>query len=348
MITNRKSGQLFLTLTLVLLFGCKHTIFEAKEAGPSWQSMGFKDKFASRLVISEPYLYACAGPEGLWRLNLQKSDSDWVYVGLADSSLGRENSVGVEDVIISKNNSSWLLAIALPRECCGPGVFKSVDNGSSWAPAVEGLIVSGIQRNPHRLLKYPNFVLAAGGGVVFKTDDFGGRWRKISGDRYGLLEINVFTLNTRFNNVAWLGGETGFFDYYLAKSSDSGNTWYEFDLQKIVPSLSPVRSIVLDPSDSNRVYVGQDDQIIKTIDDGNTWQVILQEGTTAMLIDPRNPSHLWLAWGDQLKETHDSGTTWQSFSNAPPSALDVIEMVWDEKRQAIYIGTLNGIYRHRP
>jgi hypothetical protein len=348
----------FLPLLLLLAFACQHENVttppnSSEPPVPIWRSLGFEDKPAWRLVIAEPYLYVCAGPKGLWRLNLEASTSAWEYVGLADTSLGRQTVLGVEDVVIHRSNPDWLLAIFVPEHANDYGIYRSFDGGKTWVLAGKGMeyIFDGyvLYFYPDRLLQYPNYILAAGDGAVFRTEDFGNSWSRIYGGERGraLLDINVFKFHSRFNHIVWMGGEGGFFAPYLAKSTDSGATWELLEIWRLVDETG-VNSIVLSPDDANVVYVGMGKKIIKSVDGGKTWATIREPGSTAMLVDPRNSSHLWLAYGKQLSETWDAGSTWLPLSGDVPVTSGVLEMIWDEKRVVIYVGTLDGVYRYRP
>lgn len=337
---NRLRNLFWLGLSvLAFCVSCKHTVLGPRPSGPPWQSLGFKGEFASRLVIAEPYLYACAGPDGLWRLNLQRSDTNWVFLGLADP----KNALGVEDVVVSQNHPEWLLALVKGRS---PRVFRSLNDGESWSPS--GGEIEDFKLSPDRFLQFPEFVLAAGGGVVFKTQDFGASWSKIYGQEPGLLDIDTFVFHPQFPNVVWMGGRDSYGDPYLAKSSDSGHHWREIDLRSVVSQVGGVNTILFTPVDSNLVYVGLSGEIIKTTGCGNSWKVIDEQGATAMLVDPQDPSHLWLSLGIVWRESFDGGATWEPLAEPPPTEISALDMIWDDRRKVVYVGALDGVYRFRP
>ena len=96
-----------------------------------WKAIGFEDKLAIRLVLSEPYLYICAGSNGLWRLNIRDS-GNYQCLGLIDTSLGNYYNRGVQDVLIHPDNPDWLLVSFLPDKGKDHGVFSSIDVGNTW------------------------------------------------------------------------------------------------------------------------------------------------------------------------------------------------------------------------
>ncbi len=68
-------------LIIVIIFSC--FIFlglscDIISPGPHTriESLGFNDKFALYMIIEEPYLYVCAGSDGLWRMNIQTRERE--------------------------------------------------------------------------------------------------------------------------------------------------------------------------------------------------------------------------------------------------------------------------------
>jgi len=339
-----KSTLFFSLFALIFVLACKHEtnhILPPEQTGPTWKFLGLSGKEVVRLVIAEPYLYACARRDGLWRLDLQKSDTNWVYLGLADSSLNRQ-TLGVVDVVISQDNPNWLLAIVYIG-----GLFRSIDNGKTWVRVTNGLEINGKQVKPQRLLKYPDFVISSGSGVVFKSTDFGATWEVLHGNRPGILELEVLTKHPFFDHIIWQGGQTGYGTTYLSVSTDYGETWKEFLHLPCFFDFG-ISALALHPVDSLIVYASDGIMTAKTQDMGKTWYVVLSEGSNAMLVDPKDASHLLAATTGGLKQTFDAGLTWQDWSELPPEKIIVVDMTWDNKRGVIYLGLVDGVYRFIP
>lgn len=235
-------------------------------------------------------------------------------------------------------------------------IYRTFDGGQNWSPADSGLgyYYSG-QRYFNRLdrfFQYQNRILGGGMGIYY-TSNLGDIWQRYWGEGDGMgLEINSFVHN-KLGNELWIVGETGYFQEFLANSTDSGMTWEQIDLTKLIPHDNAVYSIAFDPSDADVVYVGMQGAIIKTTDGGDSWIVPLVtnpkgEFFRAILSDPRNPAHLWAAGGPDLIETWDAGTTWKPVESPIPETTKIFHMILDQKTQEIYLGTLNGVYRFKP
>jgi len=344
--------------TWMLMLGCTNCGLEP-EIDPTesdtcqWEYLGFKDKYAHRLVLAEPYLYVCACINGLWRKNIREVNSEWQYLGLADTTLEFSNA-GAQDVLIHPENPDWLLVAYKPGKGKEHCVYRSTDGGQNWAPADSGLEVYyngefvGISRI-ERFLFYPDYILGAGHGI-FVTYNFGEVWNKVStpegvGAHFVSLERHRLA-----QNVVWFGG-TGLLDNpVLASSSDGGFTWREYELHG-VSWLNSVWSIAFDPQDANIVYVGMNSIMIKTTDGGDSWVVPLvtppQGGAyRAILADPNDRNHLWAVFGSTLAQTFSADSSWQDIES-PVQDL-ILNMLYDDATQSIYIGTVNGIYHYKP
>jgi photosystem II stability/assembly factor-like uncharacterized protein len=334
--------NLFVVLVLpfsFLPFACKDKDGVTEPTEPPvavWQSLGFEDKTVWRLVHAEPYLYASAGEDGLWRKNLQYANSEWQFLGLG----GQISSI-VWDVAVSPDNPDWLLAATTV------GVFRSLDTGNSWAFARNGLEylydADTFYSRPVRFLQHPNYILGAGEGL-FRTDNFGDSWTKISISVPGGFPY-AFVMHPRFHNVMWMGGDTMIEEPFLQKSADAGVTWQTIELDSLVGLVSNVNAIACHPQDKDIVYVGYDDEIVKTTDGGQTWKKLFASGAWSLLVDPRNSDHVWSASLEIVPfETWDRGVTWLPMEGDTPLTRRVSEMTWDKIREVVYVGTVSGVF----
>lgn len=319
-----------------------------------WRFIGLQDNFALRLKIAEPYLYVCAGVYGLFRTDIYNPENNWEYLGLADTSLGFYINRGVQDVLTNSQNPDWLLVTFTPDLGTDPSTFKSQDGGTSWIPADSGLVITigGYLLHFHllRFLEYPGKIVAAGHGV-WHSENFGDFWQYYTID-FGIW-VNAFEKHPVYPNIVLLGGEGVGFDPWLFYSNDYGQNWTEINLLQVVPVDNAVYSIAFDCQDPNIFYIGMQGAIIKTSDGGQSWISPLITNPSgyffrAILTDPNNTNHLWAVAGTDFIETWNQGSAWQTINTPIPSTTVVLDMVWHQNTETIYIATLDGVYYLKP
>ncbi len=215
----------------------------------------------------------------------------------------------------------------------------------SIGPAVTSGRVVGFAVHPNDRSHY--YVAAASGGV-WKTTNAGTTWTPIF-DNEGSYSIGTVVLDPKNPHVVWVGtGENnsqrsvGYGDG-VYRSDDGGKTWKNMCLK----ASEHIGKIVIDPRDSNTVYVaaqgplwgpGGDRGLFKTTDGGKTWQNVLSisanTGVTDVVLDPRNPDvliaaayqrrrHVWtlINGGPEsaLYKSTDAGKTWTKLKTGLPT-----------------------------
>ncbi len=211
-------------------------------------------------------------------------------------------------------------------------------------PAVTSGRVVGLAVHPTDPAHY--YVAVACGGV-WKTVNAGTTWTSVF-DNEGSYSIGYVTLDPKNPNTVWVGtGENnsqrsvGYGDG-VYRSDDGGKSWRNVGLK----NSEHVGKILLDPRDSNTVYVaaqgplwapGGDRGLYKTTDGGQTWTKVLSvsenTGVTDVVLDPRNPDvllaasyqrrrHVWtLVNGgpeSALYKSTDAGKTWRKLKGGLP------------------------------
>jgi photosystem II stability/assembly factor-like uncharacterized protein len=190
------------------------------------------------------------------------------------------------------------------------------------------------------------YVAVASGGV-WKTTNAGITWAPLF-DSQGSYSIGTVTLDPNDPLVVWVGtGENnsqrsvGYGDG-VYRSNDGGATWKNVGL----PTSEHIGKIVVDPSDSNRVFVaaqgplwrsGGDRGLYRTVDGGVTWKRVLEisehTGVSDVVMDPRDPDvlyaaayqrrrHVWtlIDGGPEstIYKSTDGGETWRKVESGLP------------------------------
>ncbi|MCI0417207.1 glycosyl hydrolase [bacterium] len=213
-------------------------------------------------------------------------------------------------------------------------------------PAIASGRVSDFAVHPKTRSTY--YVAVASGGV-WKTTNNGTTWKPIF-DNEGSYSIGCITLDPKDPLTVWVGtGENnsqrsvGYGDG-VYKSTDGGGSWKNMGLK----DSEHIGEIVVDPRDSNTVYVaaqgplwkdGGDRGLYKTKDGGITWKKVLEisdkTGVNEVWLDPRNPDvmyasayqrrrHVWtlINGGPEsaIYKSVDAGSTWKKLESGLPKA----------------------------
>ncbi len=147
----------------------------------------------------------------------------------------------------------------------GVDVWETTDGAESWhalnspsATQIDAVAVSPSDRDT---------VYAKGLGV-YATHNGGTSWQTFTPDNLYYvtdLQVSPFDPLTVYASSSWFRGSGG---PYVMKSSDGGSSWT--DISGSLPDI-PVWSIRIDPTGPWRLYVGADDGVYATVNDGVSW-----------------------------------------------------------------------------
>ncbi len=185
------------------------------------------------------------------------------------------------------------------------------------------------------------------GGGVWKSSNGGASFAPVFDEH--AQSIGVVTVDPNDpDNTVWVGtGEIWTRNSVsigdgLYKSTDGGSNWKKMGFE----NSERISSIVVNPKNSNEVYVGvmgalwgdsEDRGVYKTTDGGTTWEKVLyvneKTGANEVMMDPTDPNTLYAAmwefrrtaWGfnsggpnSALYKSTDAGKTWNKIHNGFP------------------------------
>jgi photosystem II stability/assembly factor-like uncharacterized protein len=211
-------------------------------------------------------------------------------------------------------------------------------------PSVTSGRITDFAVNPKNPAEY--YVAVASGGV-WKTVNNGTTFKPVF-DREGSYSIGCVSLDPNNSAVVWVGsGENNSqrsvsFGDGVYKSTDGGVSWKNVGLK----DSEHIGNIVVDPRDSNTVYVaaqgplwraGGDRGLYKTTDGGESWELVLEidehTGVNEVHMDPRDPDVLIASsyqrrrrvWtlinggpGSGVHKSTDGGATWRKITSGLP------------------------------
>jgi len=261
-------------------------MYKSTDAGKTWTHLGLFDsqmiaqvevdaKNPDRLfvaVLGHPY-----GPNterGVFR----STDGGKSF----QKVLYKDENTGAADIVMAPNDPNTLYA-ALWEARQGPwengafagagtGLFKSTDGGNTWAQLTTGMptVAQGLGRmgiaispsNPNRL-----YITATAGSNsgVFRTDDAGKHWTRVTADNriygrgYDFAALTVDPKNPDIiysaNVVAW-------------KSTDGGKTWAA---HRGAPGGDDYQRYWINPNDPNVQLLVSDQGAVVTVNGGESW-----------------------------------------------------------------------------
>jgi len=305
-------------------------MYKSTDAGATWTHIGLEDTEYISSVIVDPrnpdivvvgalgHLILGASAEKAARGVYKSSDGGKTWT----RTLFRDEKAGVCDLVADPNNPRVLYAALWhPRDFFTPPtgtpeqdnwIYKSVDEGSTWKqvpgtglPAEPldrvGLAVAPGDRGRR--------VFAISGQGLFRSDDAGDTWRKITTDPritgYGYI-CHVY-VDPRNPDLVYVMQTTTY------RSTDAGKTFAAF---KGAPGGDDYHVMWIDPQNPQRMILGVDQGATVSVDGGKTWSLWFNQPTGQFYHVVTDNQFPYLAYAPQ----QDSGTA------AVPSRSDYGEI----------------------
>jgi hypothetical protein len=192
---------------------------------------------------------------------------DWynskiIWIGLTNGDVLKSTDSGktwktvlktdeeISDILISNSDSRQVIVSKFDN-----GMHKTIDGGATWEELDGGLsdlrhsgdVFSLIQSDDSRV------VLASTAYGIVRSRDFGNTWEPIDlVTSAGQVKIRSLAMDGGNPDVLYYAANATFY-----RSLDGGETWNTERL----PTNRVVRSMLLDPNDNSRIYIGVATQI---------------------------------------------------------------------------------------
>ncbi len=261
------------------------------------------------------------------------------------------------------------------------GVYKSTNAGESWkliggSDLCDDEEVGG-NCHYHGIIiekEAPFKVLVGSGGDQYSkegvgltgSEDNGESWRNSDDGFIKDVHVSKLIIDPNNSNIfyATTQGETEYTDKVgdgagVFKSTDRGNNWTQ--INNGLNSLE-TNVLVVDPNDSETLYLGTDDDgIYKSKNGGENWEKLIPSasfGVGDIIVDPRNSNNIYVGTVDYFRlsesrgvlgdfgvyKSTDGGTTWEEF-NSGLNHLGVFSLELSEENRILYAGTrAGGVY----
>ncbi len=328
-------------------------VYKSTDGGKNWQHTGLKDSHhVARIIVhpANPDVVYVAAMGHLFSPNEERGVFKTTDGGKTWKRVLYVNDrTGAIDLVLNRNDPNVLYAAMY--ECMrdpwriqdgGPGsaIYKTTDGGANWKKLETGLPGGTIgrigldlyQKNPNTLYAVvDNRNVKAGtenrpaliGGEVYRTDDGGVSWRKVSADKddvsrksgYAFNQIRVAVDNP---DRAFITGSN------LIETTDGGKTWAGLaagGFQSYRPfrrAFGDFRTLWLDPQDPERMIAGSDGGVYLSYDGGKTCDHLnnLPLGEVyALTVDMESPYNIYAGLQD-----HES---WRGPSNGWSGSIGI-------------------------
>ena len=338
-------------------------VYKSTDAGMTWRNVGLKDSRQIAMIRVDPrdpnLVYVAAlghvyGPNperGVYRS--RDGGGTWQKV------LDRGPDIGAVDLALDPADPRTIYATTwnarrpvwsqyAPNEGPGSGLYKSTDGGDHWtAIAGHGLPESQWGRSGVAVAaggrRVYLLVDAQGAGGMYRSDDAGANWSRVSADN------RIYSRNWYFSGVT-VDPKNADLVYVpnvaLYRSTDGG---HNFTVLKGAPGGDDYRILWVDPGETRRMILGSDQGTNISVDAGAAWSSWYNQPTAQMyhvIADNQWPYHVYGSQQDSGTAAIPSRTNhgmidardWYSVGGAESGYIAV-----DPKNPNIYyVGNTNG------
>ncbi len=218
----------------------------------------------------------------------------------------------------------------------GVGLYTSSDGGSHW-----GIVTNGLERKSISFFAADpadfNHLLV-GSDACYQSVDGGTTW-SLAGQNMSFSAV-AFSPTNRNMVYAISSSDQNFY-----KSLDGGSTW----VSNNDSTLGYPNVIAIDSTDSNTLYLGNNQGVFTSTDAGTHWTKCGNSGivgtASAILIDPSSHQTLYVGGSSGIIKSTDKGDTWISISQGIGNSM-IWRMAIDPSHSNIlYAGGYNGLFK---
>lgn len=308
-------------------------IYKSVDGGATWHNLGLNDTYVMKVAVDPLHsstLYA-ATSAGVKRS--RDGGATWTLTG--------QQASFVFGLITDPRDRHVVYAAAEAG-----GVFRSDDEGRSWARMSEGLPATNIVA----------LALDPVSGDLLAAAEGAGIWRRPAGatawtptGHGGAMFVHAFAPHPAAPGTIYAAaGVAGVY-----RTTDGGEVW-----TPVANGLGGelVVAVAADPSGAGVLYAGTSAQagatarpLFKTVDGGGTWQPahagIEASAVQAIGVDPTSPSTLYAATTAGMFKSTDAALTWAPAGAATPTDVRAIHVDDTDGTIVLVASAQHGIMR---
>lgn len=252
---------------------------------------------------------------------LDPQDPQAIYVGTAENGLiySLDGGASWQNVKSANLNTGRVRAIAVDaKDKCTVfatrqnQVFKTDTCGRDWSqvffdPRTDKLFTSVASDWFNDKIVYAG----TSDGDIFQSLDGGGAWRSVY--RIDGIGINNITIDPRDSRTIFASTN----GRGIIRSVDGGTTWTQINQELSgFDGARKVTQVVVDPTTAKRVYAISKYGIVRSNDNGNTWEALALPtppgsiDLKALTINPKDSQKMVYATATSIVFSEDGGVTW--------------------------------------
>jgi photosystem II stability/assembly factor-like uncharacterized protein len=199
----------------------------------------------------------------------------------------------------------------------GGGAYVTTNGGISWRQVISNENINAVEFS----LENSNIAYAGSAGAIYRSEDRGQTWLKVSDGTEGWGSPGVragfpidFQVDLRDSNRIFANNYGG--GNFL--SIDGGRTW---TVASDGYTGAQVRDVTVDPNNPGTVYAVARSGFFRSTSGGDSWiglnkPPVYNLEWNAVAVDPSNPRHVLAAnnWDPILLQSSDGGQTWAGMS----------------------------------
>jgi photosystem II stability/assembly factor-like uncharacterized protein len=275
-------------------------------ADAAWRPTGpfGGDAAVVRIIPTVSGMVVAAARNGLLFLSTN-GGAGWSNIPFTGQFTGALHALEIDP----RPKGAWYVGIEGDRQWTS-GVYKTIDQGRTWTllPGLTGKAVWSLALSP----EHPDVIAAGAADGVFRSDDAGAHWSRISPEsNLDLRPVVSLAFDPASDSILYAGTT-----HLPWKTADGGATWKSIHTGMLDDS--DVFSIQVDAKNSQMVYASACSGVYRSPDGAGHWTKFTTPTgafrTYFVAVDPRADGVIFAGTSEGLLRSGDSGKGWHQVS----------------------------------